>query len=196
MTHKAKSGALDRFADILTLLGGWTLLVLAGLVTFEVLARKFFLFSVKGVDEIGGYVLAISGAVGFAYAVMTRSHVRVDLLLSSCGPRLRSILEWVAALGMVVLAYSLLWRTVYVVIRTVSLNASASTPLHTPLIYPQGAWALGLAFFAIVATIALWQATVAMMRGEVADADKISALDDEIQAEVADAARRLKDISK
>lgn len=196
MMHKAKPSTLDRLADTLTLVGGWTLLVLAGLVTFEVLARKFFLFSIKGVDEVGGYVLAISGAVGFAYAVMTRSHVRVDLLLSNCGPRLRSILEWVAAFGMAVIAYSLLWRTIYVLIRTVSLNASASTPLNTPLIYPQGLWLLGLVFFAIVASIALWHATVAMMRGEVSDADKASALDEEIQAEVADAARRLRDSNK
>ena len=155
------------------------------------MARKFFLYSTAGVDEIGGYVLAVSAAVGFAYGVVSRAHVRVDLFLARCPAGLRGILEFFAALGMAMFAYWLLWRTIYVLIRTISLNARASTPLHTPLIYPQGAWTIALALFALVATIALWRALGNMLRGELPAEETVSALDEEIHAETADAKRRL-----
>lgn len=51
------------------------------MLTFEILGRKFFNTSVKGIDELGGFVLAISAAIGASYAV-AHGHTRVDVFLA------------------------------------------------------------------------------------------------------------------
>ena len=49
----------------------------------EMVTRKLFNFSLQGVDEIGGYTLAVTSALGlFVHAAGTRGHTRVDFLLS------------------------------------------------------------------------------------------------------------------
>ena len=51
---------------------GYLLLFLSFLVGFEVVARKLFGFSLQGVDEIGGYILAILATIGFSYTLLRR----------------------------------------------------------------------------------------------------------------------------
>lgn len=181
------AGRLGAVVDRLVLACGWALVALAALVGFEVVARKFFLYSTKGVDEIGGYVLAISATVGFSYAVLEDAHVRVDLLLARCRPPWRGVLDLVAHAGLCAFSYVVLWRAGAVLARTWSLDARATTPLETPLIYPQSAWCLALALFAVVSSLALARA---VRQATGAGAPGLSAVDREIAGEAADARRR------
>ena len=73
---------LTRAADTTVIACGWWLIALSVLTCVEMLGRKLLGFSLQGVDEIGSYTYAIVGAFGFAYALITRSHTRVDFLLS------------------------------------------------------------------------------------------------------------------
>ena len=41
--------------------GGYILLLLSFLIVTEIVARKFFSYSLQGIDEIGGYVVAVTG---------------------------------------------------------------------------------------------------------------------------------------
>ena len=96
------------------------------------LGRKLFGFSLQGVDEIGSYTYAIVGAFGFAYALITRSHTRVDFLLSRFPVRVRAGLNLLAMLSLALLALLCLWRGANVVLESRDLGASAATPLATP----------------------------------------------------------------
>ena len=60
--------AIRKANVILSLVGGYILLLLSLVIVFEILARKLFSYSLQGVDEIGGYVVAGTGEFGFAYA--------------------------------------------------------------------------------------------------------------------------------
>ena len=73
--------AIRRANVILSLAGGYILLLLSLVIVFEILARKLFSYSLQGVDEIGGYVVAGTGAFGFAYALIERTHTRIDIVL-------------------------------------------------------------------------------------------------------------------
>jgi TRAP-type C4-dicarboxylate transport system permease small subunit len=146
--------ALSRGFDYLALAAGWALLGLSALVGFEVVVRKLFAFSIKGVDEIGGYVLAIGSAIGFIHALVHHGHIRVDLVLRHLGPRLRALMHLAAHLALAALAVLLAWRAASVWLRSIALDAVAPTPLATPLSIPQGAWVLALAAFA---ALALWR---------------------------------------
>jgi TRAP-type C4-dicarboxylate transport system permease small subunit len=67
-----------RWAAILC---GWGVLVLSVAITIEILGRKLFAFSFHGIDDIGGYVLAITATVGASYTMAMRGHTRVDVFL-------------------------------------------------------------------------------------------------------------------
>lgn len=187
----ARPSPLVRVVEWSTLASGWALLLLSFLIAFEVLARKFFQFSLQGVDEIGGYILAVGSAFGFSYALTTRGHVRVDLILLKLSTSLQDWANWVAALGMTIFAYILLWRTIFMYLRTFTLGAKAGTPLDTPLLYPQGLWLFALILFALICTTTLWRLSQVSFFG-TGERDALDrALEEEVETEAADARRRL-----
>jgi TRAP-type C4-dicarboxylate transport system permease small subunit len=181
----------ERLIDWPTLLSGWALLALSVMIAFEVLARKYFQLSLKGVDEFGGYVLAIGSAIGFSYALIMRGHVRVDLLLLKVSTPLQDWANWIAALAMTAFSYVLLWRTLFVYARTWQLGAKSGTPLDTPLVYPQGLWTIALVLFAVVCTATLWRLSAVCFFGSDQRDDLLAMRDEEVEMEAAEARRRL-----
>ena len=142
---------LEPPARAIAIIGGWWLLALAFLTVFEIFARKFFSFSLLGVDEIGAYTLAIFSTLSFAYALVVRSHTRVDFLLGHLPGPLRAVLNATAFVLLAALAIFAAWRGWAVLEESLLFQAHANSPLQTPLWLPQGAWLAGLVAFALVA---------------------------------------------
>ena len=185
--------ALARGFDALAVVAGWALFALSVLVGFEVIARKFLSFSIKGVDEIGGYVLAVTSAIGFICCLVNHGHIRVDVLFKYLGPRLRAILHLVAYLTLAAFAVLLAWRGIAVWLISISLDAVAPTPLATPLVIPQGFWILGLAIFALLSVALTVDLAITLIRNGAADVERrfhADRLDEELKAEQRDAVRR------
>jgi TRAP-type C4-dicarboxylate transport system permease small subunit len=184
---------MKRALDALALGAGWALVALAGLVGFEVLARKFFAYSLKGVDEIGGYALAAASAAGFIYALALGGHIRVDIALKHLRPRARAVLHLAAYVTLAAFAGLLVWRTAAVWMRSASLDAVAPTPLGTPLVLPQGVWLFGLAIFALFAFLLVWEVCRTFVRQGAGEVDRrfyADRLQEELEAERRDAQRR------
>lgn len=70
----------------------------------KIVARKVFNHSFQGVDELGGYALAIAGAVGFGYAALTCSQTRIGLVLSKLPVAAQAVLHVLAAAVLMVVA--------------------------------------------------------------------------------------------
>ena len=68
-------------ARLAAILFGYAVLAYALLLSFEIVSRKLFNSSFKGIDELGGFVLAISAAIGASYTMALRGHTRVDVFL-------------------------------------------------------------------------------------------------------------------
>ena len=135
----------------LSIIGGYVLLGLSFLIVFEVIARKLFDFSLQGVDEIGGYVVAITGTFGFAYALIERTHTRIDIVLDHVPSQLRNWLN-VLAYGLVAAASVFMLRYAYEALNESILFGSLSpTPLQTIMWIPQSLWVAGLVCFSITA---------------------------------------------
>jgi TRAP-type C4-dicarboxylate transport system permease small subunit len=132
------------------IVGGWWLLLFSGLTCVEIVGRKFG-FTLHGIDEIGGYTLAIVCAIGFSYALVHRSHTRVDIVLTHVPPRARAVLNMVnmVVLGAVV-AFAT-WRGFVELKESVEFMSVANSPLQTPMWLPQGLWFAGLVLFASIA---------------------------------------------
>ncbi|MCL5425218.1 TRAP transporter small permease subunit [Halomonas sp. NPDC076908] len=143
---------LERLVNIAAIMCGYACLGLCLLIGYEIVARRLLGHSVQGVDELGGYILAITSAVGFSAALMHRMHTRIELGLSRFPVAIQACLNGVAILllaGFTVFMLLQVWGTWQT---SIAYGSRASTPLQTPLWIPQGLWLFGVALFAFVAT--------------------------------------------
>lgn len=178
-----------RLENIAAAIFGVTFLVLALLVAAETIMRKVLNVSLQGVDELGGYILAVSSALAIAAALVSRAHIRIDLLHDFAPRPLRILLNVVAMLALGACAVMLLRMAWIALDESILFNATAQTPWATPLRYPQMAWVAALALFVTVAAIQLGQTLLLALRGEWAQIDRVygprgakEELDEEIES--------------
>ena len=142
---------IRKFNVACSIVGGYVLLLLSFLIVFEIIARKLFSYSLQGVDEIGGYVVAITGTFGFAYALIERTHTRIDIILGHVPPLPRNLLN-LLAYALVTGAALFMLRYGYVALsESILFNSRSPTPLQTIMWIPQGMWLGGIFVFSVTA---------------------------------------------
>lgn len=157
--------ALERLSRGGVYVGCAMLLLAAGLVTFEVVARKLFHFSLSGADEIAGYAFAISIAWGYSFALFQRAHIRVDALYVRLPERAQRVLDVVALAGFSIVIGLVGYRALMTLMETLRLEARSSTPLSVPLWIPQSLWLLGLSYFLLCIVALFLRASLALAQG-------------------------------
>ena len=155
---------------IIGILGGYACLGLSFLIVYEIFARKLFNHSLQGVDEIGGYVVAVTGTFGMALAAVERAHTRIDVLLLRLPGRVQAalnLLSYVAlGLGAAFMGY-MGWRTSD---DSLTFGSVSSSPLRVPLWIPQSLWLAGLVIFGLTALVTALRGLLALRQGlEAAD---------------------------
>lgn len=178
---------------VLGILFGYLTLALGVIVTGETAARKLFNVSLQGADELGGYILAFTSCLSFCVALIGRNHMRIDLIHYRLPVRGQAVLNWLSSVSIAVFAVVLAWAAFGIIRDTFRYQSTAPTPWATPLIYPQSAWYVGLLAFAAIAVILAARATRLLARDrvkELADQFQPKATQEELQEELADAARR------
>lgn len=160
-------GILNGLANAVAIACGWALLALCALTGYDIVARRLLNHSVQGVDEIGGYVLAITGSVGFAAALLNRMHTRIDLILAIMPARLRAVMNTIAAIALAGFAVFITQKALVTLIETLEFGSRASTPLQTPLWIPQSLWIFGIVLFAIVSCVMAVHAIWLLLRGKI-----------------------------
>lgn len=143
--------AFGPMARLGAVLGGWCLVALSALVGLEVVLRRFFNLSLQGVDEFGGYAVAVVAAFGFANALLDRAHTRIEIFTEALPGPVRAVLNLLALLSMAGFATFMAWRGWTTLMESIEYRSLSGTPLMTPLWMPQAVWIAGLVFFAIVA---------------------------------------------
>jgi len=138
---------------IVALVCGWWLMLFSLLTAIEIVGRKLFNFSLQGIDEIGGYTLAVVSTAGFSQALFFRGHTRIDTLLSRLPPWPLAFLNTLAAVSLAAMAVFAAARGWTELRTSVELMSRSSSPLQTPLWVPQGLWFAGLGFFAVVSGV-------------------------------------------
>lgn len=136
---------------LIGIVSGYACLLLSILIVAEILGRKLLNVSIQGVDEIGGYVVAITGTFGMALATWHRAHTRIDILLTRVAVVPRAVLSTIAYLSLAagaVFMSAMAWRTLA---ETIEFGSVSSTPLQTPLWIPQSLWLAGLISFSLTA---------------------------------------------
>jgi TRAP-type C4-dicarboxylate transport system permease small subunit len=163
---------MRRLDRALAMIFGFGLLALALAVAVETIMRKVFNKSLQGVDELGGYTLAVTAALSFAIAVRSRTHIRIDLLHDHFPRSLRIALNVIASVTIFVCAVAALYMAWIALTDTIQFNATAQTPWATPLRYPQSAWVIALALFAFVSLVETAKLFGLVMSGRTSEADR------------------------
>lgn len=141
---------MKQLEKIAATLFGVVFLLLAFAVAVETTMRKVFNVSLQGVDELGGYCLAVGASLAFTLALLSRAHIRIDLIHDrlSRGPRIA--LNVFAMLTITATALLMLAMAYYSLRDSIALNSTAQTPWATPIKYPQMVWITCLGLFAAV----------------------------------------------
>jgi TRAP-type C4-dicarboxylate transport system permease small subunit len=160
------SSGAERMSRWAVWVGGALTVASVLLISFDVLARKFFGFNTGGADELSSYAFAISTSWALAFATLQRANVRVDVLYQYLPVRLSAVLDWLSIVALGVFMVMLTFYAYDVVATSWLQNSAANTPLATPLYIPQGLWLLGLAWMCLVLALMLVRASVALVTGD------------------------------
>ena len=168
---------------------GLVFVVLSFAVAVEVTLRKVLNLSLQGVDELGGYALAVGSALAFSLALVARAHIRIDLVHERLPRALRIPMNLVAVLSLAATAAALPLLAWFALTDSIAMNSTAQTPWATPLRWPQSVWFAVLAAFAAVAIGSALRALGLALggRGDAVDRDYgPRGTKEELQEELAD----------
>lgn len=147
--------------------------------------RQNWAFS--GSDEISGYLFAIGTSWSLAHVLITRGHVRIDVLYNGFSPRVRAVLDIVSLIFLAVFVGALLERSFNVAATNlIELNRS-NTNLRIPLAWSQVPWFAGILLFFVTIIVAILRSVDAFLRGDLATVNAtagVSSQDDEIEGEL------------
>jgi len=147
--------------------GGAILFAISGLIAAEVIGRRFFNFSFQGVDEVSGYALAVVSAWAFGFALLSRTHIRIDTIYMLVPRRLQAVLDLLSLAAVTLFFGMVVWFGWLLLQRSLLLNSRAMTPLQTPLAIPQSIWLVGMAVFVLVAAVLFLRTALALFQGNL-----------------------------
>ena len=156
-------------------IGGGAILLSAFPVCIDVATRALFNSAWLYSYEMSSYLFAVAVAFSYAHAVFTGAHVRIEFLRGRLPEKGYWVLDVLAHFGLasvaVVLARSA-WSTFA---ESLALGARSVSTLGFPMMIPQGLWALGLSWFALVTVLMLAALLLNALRGRLVTVERILA---------------------
>lgn len=184
---------MKNYARFSGIVFGAVMLLLALAITAETVLRKLFSFSLGGLDELGGYAMAVCAPLAFTVALIERAHIRISIFQVKMGVRAQAVTNALAMASLGLLSAYLLYFTTITLLDTQSYQSVAQTPWATPLVYPQAFWLLAMSVFTVAALVLCWQACQLLWHGDWAMLNQSFGADtvaEELKAELGDLAKR------
>ncbi|MCA3245711.1 MAG: TRAP transporter small permease subunit [Tagaea sp.] len=136
------------------------------LVSLDVITRAIFRRGVIESFEISGYAFAAAVGLGMAFAVASKSHIRVDIALGLLPRKLRAPFDLIASAALAAVALALAWFCWGVLDQSIAMNAKSVSTMQTPMALPQSVWFAGLFWFAAMSVIVPVQALLRLLAGD------------------------------
>jgi len=144
---------ISRISRLFARFGGLLILLCAVLVSLDVIFRNAFKVTFFESFELTGYAVAMAITFGLAWSMVSKAHIRIEVIYATLGIRMRGWLD-LAALGVMALfSIVLTYWSAIVVIDNFNMGARSNTSMAMPLAWPQGLWLLGLAWFSICSIV-------------------------------------------
>jgi TRAP-type C4-dicarboxylate transport system permease small subunit len=159
-----------------TLMGyvaGWGFILCAAFITFDVIARRFFGFSSQATTEITGYTLAIGISWALAHTLITRAHIRIDVLINRLPDRLRYPMHLLSLAALGVFMGFIAKGAYDLVDESILFGATDISVLRTPLWIPQGLFAFGIAVFLALIVLLFVESLLLVLAGRGREAETL-----------------------
>lgn len=170
-TAAPKQWAPLRLATVLSQYAVWVagalLIASVLLITFDVIARKFWGFTSGGADELSSFAFAISTSWALAFATLQRANVRVDVLYQKLPLKVAAFLDWLSVVALGVFMVFLTWYAWDVLAASWIQSSTANSTMATPLWIPQGLWFIGLLWMCVVMTLMLMRSSYLLVTGDI-----------------------------
>jgi len=135
-------------------LAGLYLLFLTALgVSADILVRKLFGVAFVGIDELGGYAMALATSWALSHAFLEGAHIRVNIVHMNLRPAAKAWLDVAAVLVTAVMIGLLAWQVWIVAFESLVFDAVSNTPLRLPLWIPQFLFLGGIALFLVSSVV-------------------------------------------
>lgn len=177
---------VDRISIFIIRLGGALILLSAIIVTFDVIARRLFSFSIAGADEISGYLFAIATAAALSSTLLRLGNIRIDAAYQNFPRWMRIGADFLAIIVLTGFLALVTRMSSIMVIDSYTNWSRSITPLQTPLFIPQVIWLSFMMFAVFSGVIVILTALEALMKRDfprIAKLIGVLTLDDEIAAE-------------
>jgi TRAP-type C4-dicarboxylate transport system permease small subunit len=150
------------------IVGGALLLAASIVICIDIGLRYAFSLTIGGADDLSGYALAIASAWGFAAALLSRSHIRIDTVYVRVRSRAaRAALDLLSLASFALFASLIAWHGWGVLRQSYVSNSHSQSAIEMPLAIPQALWFAGLAFLVAVTFLLLARAVLACARSDL-----------------------------
>lgn len=137
-----------------TALAGLYLLFITALgVSADILVRKLFGIAFVGIDELGGYAMALATSWALSYAFLEGAHIRVNIVHMNLRPAAKAWLDVAAVLVTAIMIGLLTWQVWIVAHESLVFDAVSNTPLRLPLWIPQFLFLGGVLLFLVSSVV-------------------------------------------
>jgi TRAP-type C4-dicarboxylate transport system permease small subunit len=168
------------------LVAGGLLILAAIYVSAELVSRRLLGVALVGSNEISGYVLAVATAWAFAYAMLKRSHIRIDVFYRLLPPRGRAAVDILAALSLTVFAAIFVWYAHRYFGQVWTRGTRSITSLAVQLWIPMLGWYLGWIVFLAVCLYLTLTSILAFVRGDLGEVQaRIGSVSEDEEIELA-----------
>ena len=150
---------------------GLILLATATLITLDVVFRGLLRSTYFESFELSAYAFAIATSLGFAYALTSKAHVRIEIAYNLLSTRWRAVLDVYAHACLALVAGVLTYWGGVTVLASMEIGARSNSTLAVPLALPQSLWLVGLAWFFATALVFTLAGAYALARGRAAEAN-------------------------
>lgn len=176
----------SRLSRWLAWIGGAALLLSAVCISLDVVFRALWKVTYFESFELSGYAFAIATAMGMSWALISRAHIRIEVLYTRLSLKTRAWLDVWAYAGLAAVTVVLVYWCVQTVWGNYDSGARSNTSLALPLYWPQLLWLIGLVWVACVTVIYTLHGLRSCLAGRHAEGNRvlgISTVEDEIAAE-------------
>lgn len=169
---------------VATWISGLALIIICFLVMVEVLLRKFFGVTLGGMNEITGYVLAVTVSWTMSFALLEHAHIRIDVLYNIANRQLRALLDLLSLAAMTGFLLLITYWAGQLLKNSIDFGSRSNSALQVPLWLPQSLWVAGLVFFVLTLLLLCLRSIGYLWRGDVAGITRIAGIkpvDDEVE---------------
>jgi TRAP-type mannitol/chloroaromatic compound transport system permease small subunit len=157
--------------------GSGAIVVLCSLlVVLDIASRALTGWIIFESFEFSCYGFAAAFGLGLAHTALERSNVRVDIVNMMLPQRVRAVLDVLAVIALALTALVFAWHASATVMTSYSMNARSNSSVSILLHYPQGLWAIGIIWFAVVSGLIALRVTAAWAMGDSHTVNRLAGL--------------------